>query len=210
MFEFSSLLIFISATVALLIVPGPAVTFIVARSIEHGRLAGFVSVLGIMTGSVVHVLLTALGLAALLLQSVVAFTVVKYLGAAYLVYLGIKSLRTKPETLTPEAGEQANPLRIYWQGFVVNLFNPKGVLFFVAFLPQFISPEAGNPTLQILILGLIFLTLALISDSVYVLLASAVRNALSGSLRVARFQKNFAGVIYIVLGLTTAVTGQQK
>ncbi len=210
MFELSSLLIFIAAASALIIVPGPAVTFIVARSIEHGRFLGFVSVLGVMTGSLIHILLTALGLSALLLQSTIAFSVVKYLGAAYLVYLGIKSLLSEPVSLESIQTEHTRPLRIYWQGFIVNVFNPKGVLFFVAFLPQFVNPNLGNPTVQIVTLGLIFIGVAIISDSIYVLLASAARNFLSGNLKMAAFQKNFAGLIYILLGLTTAVTGQQK
>lgn len=198
-----------TAALALLVVPGPAVTFIVARSIEHGRFAGFVSVLGIMSASFVHITMAALGLSALLVQSAIAFSIVKYLGAAYLIYLGIKSLRSKPAVVDTTVIQPTPPRKIYWQGFVVNLFNPKGALFFFAFLPQFVAPERGNPTVQIILLGLIFVTLAMVSDSAYVLLASAARNLLSGNLKVARFQKNFAGIIYILLGVTTAVSGNK-
>ncbi|MFT5195189.1 MAG: threonine/homoserine/homoserine lactone efflux protein [Candidatus Promineifilaceae bacterium] len=209
MFETSALLIFITAAVSLLIIPGPAVTFIIARTVEHGRMAGFISELGILTASLIHTLLAAFGLSALLLQSAVAFSVVKYAGAAYLIFMGIQSLRSTPVAIDPQNIEPASLPTIYRQGFVVNLFNPKGILFFFAFLPQFVAPERGNPTFQIVVLGLIFVGLALISDSTYMFLAGAVRNALSGNLKVARFQKNFAGVIYIVLGLSTAFTGSR-
>ncbi|MFK7806047.1 MAG: LysE family translocator [Anaerolineae bacterium] len=210
MFETSALLIFITAALSLLIVPGPAVTFIIARTVEHGRMAGFVSELGILTASLIHTLLAAFGLSALLLQSAVAFSVVKYAGAAYLIFMGIQSLRSTPVAVDPKNIEPASLPTIYRQGFVVNLFNPKGILFFFAFLPQFVAPEKGNPTVQIVVLGLIFVGLALISDSAYMFAAGAVRNALSGNLKIARFQKNFAGVIYIVLGLSTAFTGSKS
>lgn len=210
MFDPSSLLIFMTAAIALLIVPGPAVTFIVARTVEHGRFAGIVSVLGIMSASLVHITLAALGLSALLLQSVVAFSIVKYIGAGYLVYLGIRALGGEVSAVDTQIIKAAPPTKIYRQGFIVNLFNPKSALFLFAFLPQFIDPQGANPSLQIIGLGLIFLTLAFLSDSTYVLVASAVRNVLMGSERIARFQKNFAGVIYILLGITTAVTGQRQ
>lgn len=210
MFETSSLLIFATAAISLLIIPGPAVTFIIARTVEHGRSAGFASELGILLASVMHTLLAALGLSAILLQSALAFSIVKYAGAAYLIYMGIQSLRSTPVAVDPQNIEPASLTTIFRQGFVVNLFNPKGALFFFAFLPQFVSPERGSPTLQIIMLGLIFIGLALVSDSAYVVVAGAVRNLLSGNLRVARFQKNFAGVIYILLGLSTAFTGNKS
>ena len=210
MFETSALLIFVTAAISLLIIPGPAVTFIIARTVEHGRTAGFVSELGILVASLMHTLLAALGLSAILLQSALAFTVVKYAGAAYLVFMGIQSLRSTAVASDPQNIEAASLSTIFRQGFIVNLFNPKGALFFFAFLPQFVTPEGGNPTIQIVALGLIFIGLALISDSTYVLIAGAVRNRLAGNLKIAKFQKNFAGVIYIVLGLSTALTGNKS
>ena len=121
--------------------------------------------------------------------------------------MGIQSLRSTPVAVDPRDIQPTSLSNVFRQGFIVNLFNPKGILFFFAFLPQFVTPEGGNPTLQIITLGLIFTGLALISDSTYVLLAGAVRNMLSGNLKIARFQKNFAGVIYIILGLSAALTG---
>lgn len=209
MFETSSILIFITAALGLLIVPGPAVTFIVARTVEHGRFAGFVSVLGIMLASLVHISAAALGLSSLLVTSAVAFTLVKYLGAAYLVWLGIRALRTEVQVQAVGTVAHARPWRIFRQGFLVNLLNPKAALFFFAFLPQFVSPERGSVTLQIFLLGFIFLALAFFSDGFYVLAASGARRFLSGNLKMARFQKNFAGAIYLLLGVTTAVSGNK-
>lgn len=209
MFELSALLLFMTAALGLLVIPGPAVTFIVARTVEHGRFAGIISILGITLASLVHISFAALGLSSLLVASAMAFLVVKYLGAAYLIYLGIQALRAEPQVQDPQAPAQAKPWRIFRQGFVVNLLNPKAALFFFAFLPQFVSPEQGSVTLQIYLLGFIFLGLAFLSDGFYVMIAGAARNFLSGNIKMARLQKNFAGVIYLLLGVTTAVSGNK-
>lgn len=206
----TSLAIFVTAAIILLITPGPAVLFIVARSLEQGRAAGIVSAVGIGAGAVVHVFVAALGLSALLMQSALAFSVVKYLGAAYLIYLGIRTLMSKAEA--HEVG-QVNTLslqRIFAQGFVVNLLNPKTALFFFAFLPQFVDPARGSVTAQIIMLGTIFIVLAITSDSIYALVAGTVRQVVAGNESIARLQKNFAGVIYIGLGVTTALTGSSN
>ena len=139
----STLTIFIAAALALLVTPGPAVMYIVARSIDQGRLAGIVSVLGINTGALFHIAAASLGVSALLVSSALAFSAVKYLGAAYLIYLGIRTLLTpQPEVMTEAPPPQ--PLgQIFRQGVVVNLLNPKTALFFFAFLPQFADPEPG-------------------------------------------------------------------
>ncbi|MDX1414935.1 MAG: LysE family translocator [Candidatus Promineifilaceae bacterium] len=207
MFEPTTLIIFISAAVLLLITPGPAVLYIIARSLEQGRLAGIISTLGIATASATHVLFAALGLSALLLQSALAFTIVKYLGAAYLIYLGIKTLLSKSEAHAVDISETRSLKRIFSQGFIVNLLNPKTALFFLAFLPQFVSSERGSVTTQILILGAIFVTLAIFSDGMYAIVAGSAGNWLTGNLRIAKLQKNIAGTIYILLGLTAAFSG---
>lgn len=207
MFEQASLMIFIAAAMALLITPGPAVLYIIARSIEQGRLAGIVSVLGIATASAVHVLFAALGLSALLMQSALAFTVVKYLGALYLIYLGIRTLLSKAEARPIGAMEVKSLRRIYSQGFIVNLLNPKTALFFLAFLPQFVHADRGSVTLQIVLLGTLFVGMAIMSDGLYAIIAGSAGQFLSGNLRAARLQKNFAGTMYIALGLTAAFAG---
>lgn len=210
MFDPASLTIFILAALALLLMPGPAVLYIVARSIDQGRMAGIVSTLGIALGSTAHVLFAALGLSAVLMQSALAFSVVKYLGAAYLIFLGIRTLLSKSEMDLAQPVKKMNYSRIFSQGFVVNLLNPKTALFFFAFLPQFVSPAQGPVVLQIIILGFIFVGMAIISDGMYALIAGTAGEFLAGNKQIARAQKYLAGTIYISLGITTALLGGSK
>jgi len=140
----SSLILFITGAVILLVVPGPAVTYVVSRSVGHGRAAGLVSVMGIVAGTLCHVVAAALWISALLASSAVAFQFVKYLGAAYLVYLGIKTLRRNDGQLLDADAAETRLIRIFGQGLLVNLLNPKTALFFLAFLPQFVDPRADT------------------------------------------------------------------
>ena len=210
MFEFSQLTFFMGASLALLLVPGPAVLYITARSANQGRLAGLVSVLAIETANFLQALAATLGLSAILLSSALAFDVVKYLGAAYLIYLGLRKLLVREEGT--ETGEiRAESLsRIYWQGFAINLLNPKTALFFFAFLPQFVNPDRGNVTAQTLLLGVLFVGMAIITDSLYALLASSLADRLRGSQHFQKGQRYFAGLVYVGLGITTALTGSKK
>src|SRR5512138_1135378 len=146
MIQFSQLYFFMVATLALLLVPGPAVLYITARSANQGRLAGLVSVLAIETANFAQALAATLGLSAILLSSALAFDVVKYLGAAYLIYLGIRKLLVSEESDAEGEIRAESLTRIYWQGFAVNILNPKTALFFFAFLPQFVDPARGNVT----------------------------------------------------------------
>lgn len=206
MIDFASYSIFVLAALTLLVIPGPAVLYITARSIEQGRLAGIVSTLGIGVGAFVHVLAATLGISALLMSSALAFMIVKYLGAAYLIYLGIQTLRTKVNT-DVEHEFQTQPLRkIFTQGIIVNVLNPKTALFFFAFIPQFINAEIGNPTVQILFLGATFITMAICTDSIYAIFAGTIGNKLRGNERFANFQRWFSGGVYIFLGILTAFT----
>src|SRR5260370_12453548 len=161
--------LFVVASIVLLLTPGPAVLYIVARSVEQGRAAGLVSVLGIHLGTIVHITAAAVGLSALLVSSALAFAIVKYLGAAYLIWIGIRTLMAKdPDPAAPEI--PAEPLRrVFRDGFVVNLFNPKTAIFFLAFLPQFVDPARGPVHWQILTLGLTFMGLRIISDGMFAL-----------------------------------------
>ena len=198
------------ATLALLIVPGPAVLYIVARSVNQGRLAGLFSVLGIATGTLFHVAAAALGLSAVLLSSAVAFNIVKYLGAAYLIYLGIRKIVSKEEQHESELNQIESLRRIFSQGIIVNLLNPKTALFFFAFLPQFVNVSAGNHTFQILMLGLIFVVMATITDGTYALLASSIASRFKGNIHYLKGQRYFTGFVYVGLGLSTALTGSNK
>lgn len=186
-----ALLAFLLATAVFLLIPGPSVLFVIARSVEHGRRAGIVSVLGGQVGNLVHVLAATVGLSALLASSVLAFSVVKYLGAGYLIYLGIRTLLTKQAVTPQEIGMPRSLRRIFSQSIFVYALNPKTALFFLAFLPQFTDPSRGALWSQILFLGVLFVVSACVTDGLYALLAgtmgdgcaetsaSGVRNAIS-------------------------------
>ncbi len=206
----SQLFFFMGAALALLLIPGPAVLYITARSASQGRVAGLVSVLAIETANFMQAVAAALGLSAILLSSALTFDVVKYLGAAYLIYLGIRKLLASDNGAEDEDVKQESLARIYWQGFAVNILNPKTALFFFAFLPQFVDPAKGNVVMQNLLLGAIFVGMAIITDSMYALLASSLAGKLTGNKRFQKGQRYFAGLVYIGLGITTALTGSRK
>lgn len=206
----SQLYLFMGAALALLLMPGPAVLYITARSASQGRLAGIVSVLAIETANFLQAAAAALGLSAILLSSALAFDAVKYLGAAYLVYLGVRKLLSRDEQGGPEAVKRESLSRIYWQGFLVNILNPKTALFFFAFLPQFVDPAQGNVIGQNLLLGAIFVGMAIITDSMYALVASSLAERLAGNKNFRTGERIFAGLIYIGLGITTALAGGRK
>lgn len=206
----STLTLFVVSAVILLVTPGPAVLYIVARSIDQGRLAGLVSVLGISVGTLVHVAGAALGISAILVSSALAFTVVKTAGAVYLVYLGIQKLRTPVERAQVET-VAAQPLGpIFRQGVIVNLLNPKLALFFFAFIPQFVDPARGSVGLQMLFFGVLLVMMGITSDSAYALLAGTVRGWLRRSQAFAWGQRYVTGTIYIALGLTAALGGAHR
>lgn len=210
MIELSQLYFFMGATLVLLLVPGPAVLYITARSANQGRLAGLVSVLAIETANFLQAVAATLGLSAILLSSALAFDVVKYLGAAYLIYLGIRKLLASNEGTANGIIRPESLSRIYWQGFVVNLLNPKTALFFFAFLPQFVNPDRGDVTGQTLLLGTLFVGMAIVTDSMYALLASSIADRLRGNRQFQKGQRYFAGLVYVGLGITTAFTGSKK
>ena len=201
--------LFALASIVLAVTPGPAVLFIVARSMQQGRQAGLVSVLGIHLGTVVHIVGAAVGLSALILSSALAFAIVKYLGVAYLVWIGIRTLMAKdPDAQAPVL--PAEKLRLVFRdGFVVNLFNPKTATFFLAFLPQFVDPARGPLHWQILALGFTFMGLGMISDAAFALVAGAAGDFLRRSRRFLRLQRWFAGLSFIGLGLTAALAARK-
>jgi threonine/homoserine/homoserine lactone efflux protein len=190
----SSLLLFVSAALLLLVVPGPAVCYIVGRSIGQGRSAGLVSALGISVGSLIHTAAAAVGLSALLMSSAIAFAAVKYLGAAYLIYL-------------PGGTPSVKLSRIFAQGIVVNVLNPKAALFFFAFLPQFVDPTRGNVADQILFLGVLFAALGLTTDTFWALTSGTVASLFRRSPSAMRTQRYLSGGILISLGVATALAG---
>jgi threonine/homoserine/homoserine lactone efflux protein len=203
----STLLLFCSAAILLLIIPGPSVLYIVTRSIDQGRRAGLVSVLGTHAGSIVHVGAAAFGISALIVSSALAFTAVKYVGAVYLVCLAIRRWRAGDEPV-PGSAMVKQPLgRLFRQGMLVSVLNPKTAIFFLAFLPQFVDRERGAVTVQVLVLGAVFILLGLISDSTYALAASLIGGVLRRSRRARRAERVVSSGVYLGLGVTTAVAG---
>ncbi|MFB4288192.1 LysE family translocator [Nonomuraea sp. ATR24] len=205
--DLTTLALFCAATLALLLVPGPAVLFIVTRSVAQGRSAGLVSVLGVHAGSVVHVAAATLGVSALLAASATAFTVVKYAGVAYLVWLGLRKLVRRGGGEEAVAVPEQSRRRMFWEGFVVNVLNPKTAIFFLAFLPQFTDPSAGPVAPQMLVLGLIWMVLGMASDGTYALLSSALAGYVRSSARARRRLDVGSGLVY--LGLAAWLTGEK-
>ncbi len=205
--DVSSLAVFVVAALALLVVPGPAVVYIVARSIHQGRRAGLVSVLGIHVGTLVHIAAATVGLSALVVSSAVAFTAVKIAGAVYLVGLGLWTLFARRAEQEVALGGERNLRRAFAQGIVVNVLNPKTALFFLAFLPQFVDPDASHPAVQIAFLGLLFALLGLVTDSVWALAAGTAGGVLRRSRRFALGQRYVTGTVYVGLGVATAFSG---
>lgn len=205
--DLTTLALFCVATLALLLVPGPAVLFIVTRSVAQGRSAGLISVLGVHAGSLVHVAAATLGISALLAASATAFTVVKYAGIAYLVWLGARKL------LRRGGGDEAVELpvhsrrRMFWEGFVVNVLNPKTAIFFLAFLPQFTDAAIGPVAPQMLLLGLLWVLLGMASDGTYAMLAATLAGRVRRSATARRRLDVGSGLVY--LGLAAWLTGEK-
>ena len=212
--ETSTLALFAVAAVTLLLIPGPAVLYIITRSVDQGRAAGLASVCGVHVGTLLHVAAAALGLSALLVSSATAYDTVRWLGAAYLVWLGVRRLLARDEDV-PEAAAGPDARRpglgrIFAQGVVVNVLNPKTALFFFAFLPQFVDTSRGSVPFQVVVLGAAFVLLGLLSDGAYALLASTGAGWLRRRPRVARTSRLVSGGVLISLGVTTALAGSRS
>jgi len=206
----SSLVVFALAALGLLLLPGPAVLYIVTRSVAQGRRAGIASVLGIELGGLCHAVAAAFGLSAILVASSLAFSVVKYAGAAYLVYLGIRTLLSRAEDAGAEPNAPRSHAELFRKGFLVAILNPKTALFFYAFLPQFVDPSRGSPVLQILALGGIFVLMATCTDSLYALLASGAGRWVAARPGFPRVQRYVSAGIYMALGAAAAFTGESR
>ncbi|RJK96436.1 LysE family translocator [Vallicoccus soli] len=196
----STLLVFAAATLALLVVPGPSVVYVVARSLEHGRAAGLWSVLGLETGALLHVLGATAGLGALLASHPLALGAVRYAGAAYLVLMGVRQFLRRHAAPGAAGATPASRLRLFRDGVLVDLLNPKTALFFLAFLPQFVDPARGPVPLQVAVLGLCFVALALTTDALYALAAGALSTHLSCSAARRRRVGTTTAGVYVGLG----------
>ena len=206
----STYAVFAATCLALLAIPGPAVLYIVSRSIDQGRAAGLLSVLGVTTGTLVHIAAAAIGLSSLVLASTVAFSAVRYAGAVYLVFLGVRRLLTRDSESVVETRTPRSSRRLYTQGFVVNLLNPKTIVFIFAFIPQFVDVKAGHVGVQIVLLGLTLAGLGLLSDSLYAIVAGSIADRLRGSRAVARFERWFGGSILVGLGVAAALVSPHR
>jgi threonine/homoserine/homoserine lactone efflux protein len=206
----TTLSLFLLAALGLLFIPGPAILYVVTRSVDQGRNAGVVSAAGIGIADLVHTAAAAFGLSALLLTSALAFTIVKYLGAAYLIYLGIRTLLRRDTHQTTSNTTQKSPSRMFFQGMMVELLNPKTALFFFAFLLQFVDPTRGPIAVQILLFGSLYVVLGLCSLSIYGLLAGTLAQWLKSNASFQKIQRYITGSIYIALGLTAAFAGSEK
>ena len=200
----STIALFAVAALALIIVPGPNVMFIVTRGITQGRTAALVSSFGVQTGATVHVFAAALGLSALVVSSSTAFNVVKYAGAAYLIVLGVRTLLSDRGIELEVATPAMRPRRLFGQGFLISALNPKVAIFFLAFFPQFLDPARGDVVVQTLVLGAVFVAIALCCDSIWALLAGTLGLWLRQRTGFLRGQRYVAGGVYLALGVGAA------
>jgi threonine/homoserine/homoserine lactone efflux protein len=194
---------FAVASLALLVIPGPAVLYIVNRSVSDGRTVGLAAVAGLELGNLMHALAAAVGLSAVLATSATAFNAVKWLGAAYLIVVGVRTLLRRPQVITTDRAAISHR-RAFGQGVVVNVLNPKVALFFLSFLPQFIDPDVGGSGRQALALGIVFVLIGCITDSLYSLLSSGLRCVLVGGRGLPFVQRYVAGTVFIGLGVVAA------
>ena len=202
--DLNSLISFAVASVALLVIPGPAVIYIVNRSVADGRQIGLAAVVGLELGTFMHVLAATVGLSAILATSENAFNVVKYLGASYLILIGLRTLTRKPEAISTSAGSMTQS-QAFRQGFIINMLNPKIALFFLSFLPQFIDPNISSNARQSLILGSVFVLCGFVIDGIYALTASSLREVLVKGKALPFIQQYVAGVVFVLLGVAAAL-----
>lgn len=201
--DLNSLISFAIASVALLIIPGPAVIYIVNRSVANGRPIGLAAVVGLELGTLMHVLAATVGLSAILATSENAFNIVKYLGASYLVFVGLRTLLRQPEVVSSSSNSMTKS-QAFRQGFIINTLNPKIALFFLSFLPQFIDPSSSSNAQQSLVLGSVFVFCGFITDGVYALTASSLRETLVKGKALPFIQRYVAGVVFVLLGVVAA------
>jgi len=205
----ASLAGFVTAALVLLIIPGPGVLYILARSLSQGQRAGVVSAAGLSTGVLVHVAAATIGLSALVATSASAFSVVKGLGAGYLVYLGIRTLMARDGATDPDAPSLRSSRRLFWDGVIVSALNPKIAVFFLAFLPQFTDPALAPVSSQVMFLGVLYALMAFVTDSTYAVLAARIRKSVGGRLMNGPVPRRVSGVVYIGLGVGTALADQR-
>jgi len=204
-----TLIVFSGAALVLLLIPGPAVLYIVTRGATQGRRAALLSVAGVHVGTVVHIVAAVVGLSAIIVASATAFTTIKLAGAAYLIYLGVQALRSSRRVGGAAVGppRTQSMRRVFGDAVVLNILNPKTAVFFLAFVPQFVNVEAGNTTAQLLVLGATFVGLGVLTDGAYAVAAGWIGARMADSPTLARRKDAVAGTTYVGLGVVTAALG---
>jgi RhtB (resistance to homoserine/threonine) family protein len=200
-------MVFFGTALALTLSPGPDLLYVISRSIAQGTRVGLASAAGLWTGAFIHVLAVAFGLSALLTASAEAFTVVKYLGAAYLAYLGISALRSGGTVfdLRDTKASKVTPAQAFRQGVLVDLFNPKVAIFFMAFLPQFVRPHHGSTSLQLVGLGALVIAVAIPVESIFVIAASRTTGFFRSNPKTSAWLERALGSILLTLGVRLAL-----
>jgi len=210
LFDGSSLFAFGLTAAALVAAPGPGQALVLTRTLQGGTRSGLVTAFGLEIGTAVHTLAAALGLSAILATSATAFAVVKYLGAAYLVFLGVRTLRARAAAAEPGTGvAQRTPAgHLLAHATLTGILNPKVALFFLAFLPQFVDPARGHSFLQFMLLGFAFAGLGCLGDSLLALVAGRARGRLLAGSRWARWRERITGTVLVGLGIRVALQGR--
>ncbi|WP_345815058.1 LysE family translocator [Paraburkholderia sp. PREW-6R] len=202
--DFSTLGTFVAVVLGLFLIPGPAVLLVLTRTVHGGRKAGILTGLGIAVGDFIHTLGASVGLSALLMTSALAFNAVKFVGAAYLVYLGVRALREKQASAQMPAVPPVSASKAFLQAIPAEVLNPKTALFFLAFLPQFVRPEHGSTFLQFTTLGLVFVAMSALYTTLIVLTIRPLGRLVKRLTWLARWQNKIIGVLFISLGLRVA------
>ncbi|WP_347549748.1 LysE family translocator [Pseudalkalibacillus hwajinpoensis] len=206
--DFSLLLSFLGAAVVLTLMPGPDNLFVLAQSISQNRQAGIATSLGLCSGLLVHITATAAGISAILYQSSIAFAVVKYLGAAYLLYLAYQAIKDRETTAAIHKQRSRPYASLYRKGIIMNILNPKVSLFFLALLPQFVNQEVGSPALQMVLLGLIFIIQALVIFSIISIFAGKISKVVNKSTTISRKINLVKGALLALIGVQIAFSGK--
>jgi threonine/homoserine/homoserine lactone efflux protein len=201
--------LFITVSWALIIAPGPDMLYVITRGMAHGRRAGMLSALGVICGILVHTIAAALGLTLIFQTSALAFLAVKYLGAAYLIYLGIKSWRERNGFALQISSSPVSSGQLFWQGVLSNVLNPKIAIFFLAFLPQFVDKSSSQMTLQLIVLGLTFAFLGLLFLIVVGYSSGTIGSWITRRPHYAQFLGRLSGGILVALGVRLALTERQ-
>lgn len=206
--EISTLFAFLGAAIILTIMPGPDNLFVLAQSITQDKKAGIATSLGLCTGLLVHISAAVLGISAIIYQSTIIFSIVKFAGAAYLLYLAWQSFRAKGDPFSLQQQSVQAYVKLYKKGILMNILNPKVSLFFLALLPQFVHPSQGHVALQMLILGIVFLVQALVLFILFSLFAGKVRNLIIGQPAIAKRLNMIQGILFTFIGIQIAISKQ--